>query len=303
MTIETQTFSYGVKRELCAVNIKSNHCAIAELSGIIHTAGVIVLCSRGTTLELVTENKDAVNRIMSLFEKIYDIKPELSFREGLRASFVLRIEPEDVKKILEDAEVTGFSVSTQTKREHCCKVAYLRGSFIGGGSINHPKKNYRLEFAAGLQESALTILNTLSECGMRAAISERKDGLVVYVSEFKTITELLVLTGAHSSVLEMENIHILKDIRNNVNRQINCESANIDKTVRSASKQISNIRLIDDISGLNSLPPALIEAAELRLAHPEASLEELAELCDEGLTRSAMNNRLRRINSIAEKLR
>ena len=178
----------------------------------------------------------------------------------------------------------------------------MRGSLLGGGIISNPQKNYHLELISGSQSTAEAVISVLADFDLHAKYLERKNSYSAYLKDAQSISEVLTITGAHSCMLELENARMLKDIRNTVNRQINFENANIDKVVRSAMAQIENIQLIAQYQGLDSLSPPLQEAAHLRLSYPEAPLSELASMSN-GLSRSGINNRLRKLAEIADSIR
>ncbi len=306
------TFSYTVKKELCRVNTRSRHCALAELAGIVQMCGVVALSGRGAGIQITTEHKDVVTRIISLLKKTYGTDCELSQnqRQLKKESYTVRISHDDIVDML---QTLGISISGGTHilparfsdltKRQCCKAAYVRGAFLGGGSISDPRKLYHLEFVAGSESSARMLARLLTKMEISAKYTLRRQIPVVYVKEAESIVKLLTITGAHACVLELENIRILKGIRNTVNRQVNCDNANIDKTVRSALTQIENIHIIEKYRGLKKLSPPLREAAELRLTNPEASLAELAALSRGNTSRSGMNNRLRKLARIAETIR
>lgn len=307
------SFSAAVKRELSCVSLKNSHCNLAELSGMIYMAGMITLGSGGLSLKINTENNDVVRRAIALFKSVFSIHCQLSKKTGQlkkKDTFVIQVSGrETVLGILKEIGLCfsgGIRLVEdrflQIVEEDCCQKSFLRGAFLGSGSISDPTKIYHLEFVVNLKEFAQPLLNILNRQSLPAKLSHRKDDYIVYLKEIEGIITFLTLTGAHASVLELENIRILKEIRNNVNRRINCDNANIDRTVRSGTRQAEDIRLIAQEMGLEALPPALKEAAELRLAHPEASLIELADLSG-GISRSGMNHRLKKLEQIAHTLR
>ena len=308
-----QSFSVRVKEDLCLSSIRHLHCANAELAGIIHACGALSLGSEGMFIKLSTENKNVVTRIFSLVKKVYQIDCQLLQSSGQlqKDLYQLIIKPSDFSEFMKELAIpveSGFTVDYKNSlflkliERNCCKAAYLRGAILGGGIISDPQKNYHMEFTSGSQATAEAVIYVLSCFQLHAKLWERKNGYSAYLKDAQSISELLTIVGAHSCMLELENARMLKDIRNTVNRQINFENANIDKVVRSAIVQIQNIKLIDQYRGLDSLPPGLQETAQLRLAHPEAPLSELAALSN-GISRSGINNRLRKLAEIADSIR
>ncbi len=305
------SFSSQIKAELCRQGQKDDACARAELAGILHTGGIFSFGSGKPALLLNTEHSDIVTRVFSLAKRCFSIDCELHRKQGLK-----KIETYCIKLCFPNfpdaLDALALSLSLGIGPDEArfaalcapagCQEAFLRGAFLGGGSMTDPQKAYHLEFVSGSAAVAREIWQLLCGLGLGAGAMPRRENHIAYIKGIEDIITLLTLLGAHAAVLELENIRILKNIRNNVNRQINCENANIDKTVRSAMAQVENIRLIEASIGLASLPDGLQEAAELRLQNPEASLSELAALSGEG-SRSRINHRLRRLSEIAQELR
>ena len=187
-------------------------------------------------------------------------------------------------------------------QKECCRRSYLRGIFLGGGSVNNPGGTYHLEVITGDERHAEAISSLLRQFGLSAKISSRKQWYVVYLKDSEQIVKCLNLMGAHTALLEYENTRIYKDMRNTVNRLVNCETANLNKTVNAAMRQSENIRAIARLIGIEKLPHSLREVAELRLNYPDASLKELGEMMDPPLGKSGVNHRLRKLDNLAEKL-
>lgn len=299
------SFSRQVKAELAALPRGREHCMQAELCGIVLLAGSLTLGTGGMSLLISTEHEGVVRRAMGLLRHLYDIEAELSQKDSLKKNetLVLRVVGRaDSVRVMEGAGLSMLRISPERLSEltgrECCRDAFLRGCFLGGGSISDPNKDYHLEFVAGMQESALAIQNILSNTEIHGRIADRKDGAVVYMKGFEDITTLFTRIGAHGALLEMENIRILKDIRNNVNRQINCESANLQKQVRTSMRQTKELSALKGHKALwDRLTPTLKETAVLRLENPQATLSELAALA--GVSRSGLNHRLKKLSEIA----
>lgn len=187
-------------------------------------------------------------------------------------------------------------------RKKCCRRAYLRGAFLVSGSITNPERTYHLEFSSEQSRVADKILAALWSLDLEAGLTQRKGSLVVYMKDGGQIASLLGLMGAHSALLHFENVRVMKEMRNQVNRLVNCETANVDKTVKAAVAQLEDIELIDSVIGLEELPPKLREVARLRREHPYASLQELGELMRPKLSKSGVNYRLRQIREKARQL-
>lgn len=185
------------------------------------------------------------------------------------------------------------------------KRAYMRGAFLAGGSVNHPEtSSYHLEIFSSSEEHNQSLCELMNEYGLRAKPLERKKGYIVYIKESEKITEFLSIIGAHQALLYFEDVRILKDMRNSVNRLVNCETANLNKTVGAALRQVENIRLIQRTIGLDQLPPKLRDIATLRLTHQDVTLKELGDMLEGGkVSKSGINHRLKKIDEIAEKIR
>ena len=224
--------------------------------------------------------------------------------DGLKKNdtYVVRLtDRNSAMAILDAAGMNIFAEDGAFDAKNIEESDYIRGAFLGSGSVTDPKKNYHLEILLSKKEFSEYLSNVLNRFNLTAKISMRREAFVVYIKDAKEIVEFLTLAGAHTAVLEMENVRIIKNIRNNVNRAINCESANIDKTVRASMRQIRDIQLIEAQMGLDALPENLREIAQLRLEYPDASLRELSELAD--TSKSSVNHRIRKIAQMADELR
>lgn len=221
-------------------------------------------------------------------------------------------EHEDAIRVLEAAKLVnehgeiGENLSVVRNlviQNDCCRRAFIRGAFLAAGSISDPEKFYHFEIACTSMEKAKQLQEVISTFSIDAKIVVRKKYYVVYIKEGSQIVELLGLMEAHVALMELENIRILKEMRNSVNRQVNCETANINKTVSAAVKQLGDITYIRDTVGLDYLPEALAEIAQIRLDKPDATLKELGESLNPPVGKSGVNHRLRKISTIAETLR
>ena len=296
------SFSYRTKNELSRVPTKRKCCMLAELAGIIHISGVVEISGRGRySLKISTENASLARRIFVLFKNIYDINAEILVRKNTRLrkknSYLLVIPASNyTKRILIDTSsvyrndngqvVVKEDIDKELVDRRCCKKAYLRGAFLGGGSMSDPEKMYHLEFVTHRKEYAKSLCELLNYFELHAKIIERKNNYVVYLKEGEHIVNLLNIMGAHSSLLDFENIRAYKDMRNNINRIVNCETANLTKTIDASMRQIENIEYIKKTLGYEKLPQSLKEIAELRLNYPDASLKELGQILDPPIGKS-----------------
>ena len=185
----------------------------------------------------------------------------------------------------------------------CCKRAYLRGAFLGSGSVSDPEKGYHLEFVSAKEEYIMSLQKLVNHFGMDAKVVIRKNNYVAYLKEGAQIVDLLNIMGAHVALMELENIRIVKEMRNNVNRLVNCETANLNKTVSAAVRQVQDINYLEGTIGLSALPRNLEEIAHYRLQHPSASLKEMGEMLNPPVGKSGVNHRLRKLSELANQLR
>lgn len=306
------SFSLKVKDELCHIQIKDAEEAFPELFGLISSAGNVTLSSAGMALKLHFEYLPVAKRTYQLLSRFLKIDSEIDVLENKmkkKNTYALVIYGNDV--VLDLLKTLGFPPKATLFLSHTppekilatppLRAAFLRGLFLGCGTISNPKKNYHLEFVLSSKDFAVCILNILNSQKIFAKIVTRKSNYVVYLKCGDVIANLLAVIGAHSSVLDLENIRILKEMRNNVNRAVNCETANINKTVTAAVRQLQTIQLIDKKIGIENLSEPLAEAAILRLNNPEATLTELAEIATNS-TKSGINHRFRKLSKIAEEL-
>jgi len=318
--VNALSFSSVVKNELCRLENVDNCCMISELAAAICLNGTAApVTGGGFNIRIVTENAAFARRVFSNIKKLFGINPEVTIRKSRKlkkhVSYILYITPSiGSQKILDATGVTVNTLSgTQTPelsvkiesllKNKCCSKAFLRGAFLAGGSISDPEKTYHLELTSRTRTQAQEIKKILNSFDLNARIIKRKGSYVTYLKEGENIVDFLNIAGAHLALMELENIRILKDMRNNINRIVNCETANLEKTVNASLRQVENIRYIEKNIGFNKLPPGLREIAELRLKYSDASLAELGQLISPALGKSGVNHRLRKLDQIAEKHR
>lgn len=311
------SFSGNVKDELLRHIDTARHCRIAELAAIITFNGAIVRTEfGGITLKVSSENESIIRKYFTLLEKTFTMENEVSIdkrivKKNNRFTFDV-MNQELTVKILQAVKLLTIDrmpvqnealVNQMVIQKNCCKRAFLRGAFLCAGSISDPEKFYHFEVVCGSPEKAMQMQEVIQSFEIDAKIVKRKKYDVVYVKEGAQIVELLGLMGAGVSLMNLENVRIFKGMRNTVNRKVNCETANINKTVNAAVKQMDDIQYIRDTVGLSALPENLEETALLRLEYPQASLKELGALLAVPVGKSGINHRLRKISSIAEQLR
>ncbi len=307
------SFASETKKELTNIEVK-NCCSKTELSALIRMNGSLSFSNRKLIVDIQTENAAIARRIYTLIKRNYQVQVELLVRKKMRLKknnvYIVRLT-DQAKSILEDLRILaeGFNIvhdiSQDLIKKKCCKRSYLRGAFLAGGSVNNPEtSSYHLEIASMYQEHNEALCELMNTFGLNSKTLERKKGFITYLKEAEKITEVLNIIGAHNALLRFEDIRIVRDMRNSVNRLVNCETANLNKTIGAAIRQVENIRYIDRTVGLQILPGKLREIAELRVAYQDVTLKELGEMVSGGaISKSGINHRLRKIDEIAEKLR
>lgn len=284
------SFSQDVKKELFQETPKARHCQIAELAAIVTMNGTL----HNGNFIFSTENEDVRRKFFTLLNKTITISgcdDTLKTSETKELLDVLKMRADD---LLSDGLIT---------QQSCCKRAFIRGAFLASGSVSNPMKGYHFEIVCSSFSAAEQLQSLMIFFEMDAKIVERKSQAVVYLKESNQIEELLGLMGASVAYLKFENIRIEKEMRNSINRQVNCETANIGKIVSASVRQLEDIRLIEETRGLKSLPPNLREIAVLRKTHPDMGLKDLGNLLDPPVGKSGVNHRLRRIGEIANSIR
>lgn len=312
------SFSSKVKDELSRQSTLARHCQIAEVSAIISMCGRIQISKKEKFMvKIHTENIAVARKYFTLLKKTYNIDTEISIRNGQRAGknsiyTVAVLDHDNALKILQSTRLVnsngeiGENLSLTDNlilRKDCCKRAFIRGAFLASGSISNPKKFYHFEIVNATMEKATQLQKLILSFNIDAKIVVRKKHFVVYIKEGSGIVDILNVMEAHVALMDLENVRILKEMRNSVNRKVNCETANLNKTVSAAVKQIEDIQYISDTMGLENLTKGLEEAARLRLENPDASLKELGEKFSPPVGKSGVNHRLRKISEIADDLR
>lgn len=289
-------------------------CAKAELSALIRMNGSLSFSNKMLSLDVQTENAAIARRLYTLIKSLYPYEVELLVRKKMRLKknniYICRVR-EGAKSLLEDLKILkeGFqfeySISEELVKKNCCKRAYLRGAFLAGGSVNNPEtSSYHLEIYSLYKTHSDALVDLMNGFELNAKTIERKKGFVAYLKEAEKIADFLSLAGAHSALLKFEDVRIIRDMRNSVNRLVNCETANLNKTISAALRQVENIRFIDNTVGLDQLPEKLREIARLRVEYQDVTLKELGEMVSTGtVSKSGINHRLRKIDEIADALR
>lgn len=290
------SFSSEIKEELSRQIPSARHCQLAEI------AAILSYCSHVTEggesphcVKMRTENLAVARKYFTLLKKTFNINMNVSVRQNrnFRGS--------------RSYDVTSYADLTPVKntlvQNLCCKRAFLRGAFLASGSISDPEKGYHFEIVCSTAEKAKQLCDMIGSFDIEAKTTMRKKNYIVYIKEGSQIVDMLNVMEAHVALMNFENIRILKEMRNSVNRQVNCETANLNKTVSAAVKQIEDIKYIQKTIGFDELPENLSEMAQLRLEHPETTLKELGQMLTPAVGKSGVNHRLRKLSTIAEELR
>lgn len=301
------SFSGEVKEELAKLENDARHCQIAELAAILVYSGAFGTDASGAgIIEIPADTPLVASRCRLLLHKLQlDSDPELSGAQGQNRLCLDKNDSSVIKKVRQVIKYKEGDqlVNPLVIKSLCCKRACLRGAFLGIGSMSNPEKGYHLEFVCSDTQQAGQLVDTLLCYEIHAKVVARKKYQVVYLKESEEIVELLNVIGAHISLMNLENLRILKDMRNSINRQVNCETANITKTVNAAAKQIEDIQYIREHYGFDNLADNLRQAACLRLEYPDATLKELGEYLTPRVGKSGVNHRLRKLSELAEALR
>lgn len=305
------SYASEVKKELTMLEVHFGN-AKAELMALIRMNGSLGIYNHKFVLNVQTENPAIARRIYKLLKQFYDIDSELLVRRKMKLKknnlYIVRLKTGS-DYVLKDLDILdGFQIKETVPLKFLdddAKVrSYLRGAFLAAGSVNNPEiSRYHLEIYSLYEDHNNTICEMMNRYGLNARKTERRSGYITYLKEAEKIADFLSLIGATNSMLKFEDIRIVRDMRNSVNRIVNCETANMNKVADAARKQIENIDYIERTVGLSKLPDKLQAVAQARKAHPEVSLKELGELVAGGpISKSGVNHRLRKINEFAQKL-
>lgn len=305
------SYASEVKKELTSLNVHKENAKL-ELMALIRMNGTLGIVDHHFVLNVQSENPAIARRMYSLLSKFYGITGELSVRRKMKLKknnlYILRVTNQ-ATELLNDLQIFDGAEIIKRLPENFLTDdtrirSYLRGAFLAGGSVNNPETSrYHLEIYSLYEEHNDMIAEMMNRYDLKARTTQRRSGYITYLKEGEKIADFLQLIGATSSMLKFEDVRIVRDMRNSVNRLVNCETANLNKVATAASKQIENIKLIDEKVGIDQLPTKLQDIAYVRLKHPEVSLKELGELVSGGpISKSGVNHRLRKINEYADKL-
>ena len=303
-----ESFSHKAKMQICTKSEKKVCCEKAELLGLICFAGIVTRLpdQKELGLKIILETEMVAERICLYLARQYDISPKVLLSHNQATILVqdnrdIRILKEQLY-LSEDDGIFYLRVDPRFVENACCIKAFIRGAFLGGGSVSNPEKSYHLEFSTRSYECAERLIEIVDNFDIHLKLTTRKNEVIVYEKGSEEIADLLALMGANAASMEMYNTMIEKDMRNSINRQVNCENANITKTANAAARQIVAIKAIMKTKGLDYLDDSLKEIALLRMEYPEASLKELGAMLSKPIGKSGANHRLNKIMDIAESM-
>lgn len=297
------SFSKQVKEELSNHWSVARHCQIAEIAAILSMLGEIHKVNGNVQcLQISTENIAVARKYFTLLQKTFKIKVRMSLHCNVH---IVTVQDVNIEQVLQatKCDETLLEVRNIVMQRACCKRAFIRGAFLASGSISAPEKGYHFEIVCPTKQKAEQLQEMMNSFELEAKVILRKHVYIVYLKESTQIVDILNVMEAHVALMELENVRILKEVRNQVNRKVNCETANINKTVSASLKQREDILYIRDYKGFNQLPEGLQNMAEVRLNYPDASLKELGELMNPPVGKSGVNHRLRKLSMIAEDIR
>lgn len=309
------SFSSEVKDELSKHISSARHCQIAEIAAITAMCGEIIKKNDDFVIKISTENDAVIRKYFTLLKKTFNICFENPFEETAlsKKSSIhnVYIDEDSTKRILQTLKLieNGQIIKREELvapiliQQSCCKRTFIRGAFLASGSISDPNKFYHFEIVCSTLRKAEQLRGIVNSFEVDAKIIQRKKYFVVYIKEGTHIVDILNIMEAHVSLMQLENVRILKEMRNSVNRQVNCETANLNKTVEASVKQIKDIEYIRDNIGLNALSPGLREIAIARLENPDMNLKDLGMLLSPPVGKSGVNHRLRKLSEMTENLR
>ena len=311
------TFSKVIKEELSNQISNARHCCIAEIAAMLSVCGKLMVDDVGKkTLVLQTENITVARKYFTLVRKTFNINTYIQIRKNMSAKrsnlYILRLEGREVERLLLTTKLSCYELENKelglytdhlVVQNTCCKRAFIRGAFLAAGSMSDPEKAYHLEIVLPDSKRANQLIEIINSFLIDAKVVVRKKYHVVYIKEGSQIVDLLNIMEAHNALMKFENVRILKEMRNSINRQVNCEAANINKTGMAATKQIDDINFIKETIGFEGLSEGLEDVAKLRISFPEASLKELGDMLCPPIGKSGVNHRLKKLSCIADGLR
>lgn len=305
------TFASEVKKECTLLEVHREH-AKAELTALIRMNGAVSIYQQSLVLNVQSENAAIARRMYTIFKQHFSMEGELIVRRKMKLKknnvYIVRFR-QNVKEVLEilgiyDGAFINADVSPEIMNNEQKKRSYLRGAFLAAGSVNNPEANsYHLEIYSNYESHNEDICTMMNDFNLNARTISRRNGYITYIKEAEKIADFLAVIGANRAMLKFEDIRIVRDMRNSVNRLVNCENANLNKVVEAANRQREAIELIIEKQGLDSLPEKLRIMAQFRLENPDLGMKEIGELIPGGpISKSGVNHRLRKLVQISEEL-
>lgn len=295
------SFSSDVKSEITRIENISSCCYHAQVYGLVLFAHFSKY-----NLSITSENTDIFELYLSYLRDYCGVEPTISDTGTKKLTAYLKTDAEKSKvfdKFGHSLTETSLRMNRANISDECCQSAFLRGAFLACGTVTDPERGYHLEFVVPYKRLCMDFMKFMDELGLNPKYIVRKGNHVIYFKDSESIEDILAIIGAQSASLHVMGIKIEKDVKNTVNRRLNFEISNINKTVNAANQQVEAIELIESCMGISALPDNLQELAHLRLENPEASLSELGKMLDEPISRSGINHRLSRIVGIADKIK
>ncbi|PKQ10206.1 MAG: DNA-binding protein WhiA [Actinobacteria bacterium HGW-Actinobacteria-9] len=304
------SFTAEVKEELSRIEARRPCCLKAELAALVRIEGTLHITGREQfRLEVATETAPVARKAIKLLHGLYSLKTELTVRRSVlhkTNNYLITVPSQpDLPAaltdmgILDDSSRLAPGILPRMVKRDCCAVSYLRGAFLGGGFVADPHGDFHFELTAESEQMAEDLAGLMGRFEVPARVTRRRGLYTVYLKGAEPIVTFLALVGAHRALLRTEDVRVIKSMRNDVNRLVNAETANLERSAEASLGQIEAILLLQSSIGLDNLPPALQELARLRLENPETSLRELGELADPPLSKSAVYHRVRRIEEMA----
>lgn len=294
------SFCSKAKAELCKIPISKTCCAVAE------SYGVLLFCNTfsPTSIRIVTESRDLAQRLPKLFQKAFSLKFDQTPETEQGKQIFSMDDPRKIHRIydvfgLEAATTVALQVNLGILEEDCCRVSFLRGAFMAGGSVTDPEKRYHLELATSHLRVSREVKHLMEEVGFAPKCVTRAGSHVLYFKQSDQIEDFLTTLGAPVCAMGIMEAKVEKDLRNGVNRRVNCETANLGKAVDAAQEQLAAIRRLKERGLYEELPQKLKETAQLRQDHPEATLLELSQMQDPPVSKSAINHRMRKLMELS----
>ena len=298
------SFAFKAKNEMCRVQLSRQCCARAE------AYGVLLYCNTFTPSEvrIITENPEFAARLPKLFHKAFSLRFDQTPEGDGRGKLIFRItDREKLARVIntlgyDPQQIMALHVNFGLLEEDCCRTAFLRGAFLAGGSVTDPEKRYHMELATSHQQASREVSTLLEEMGVLPRSVQRGADALIYFKQSEHIEDLLTKIGAPAAAMDIMTAKVDKEIRNGANRAMNCDMANVNKTLDAAQEQTAAIAKLRDSARWERLPEKLQQTAQLRLDYPEDSLAQLAERCEPPVTKSCINHRLRKLMEEADEV-